>query len=110
MGKHCAAIDIANGINALHIGLHVVISDDATLVCGDIDGIETQSFGARSPTCCHEYDICLHQSRLALAFVCHSFVCYGLNTCLHDEVDSFLGDGLAQAFGYIAVECWQTFF
>ena len=107
--EHLPAVDVADGIYALDVGLEVLVGDDGAFGCFDARLFETESVGAGCPSGGHEHLVGLHLRRLSLALIHHSVGGDFLHRRLHDEVDTPSGDGLAEALGDVAVEHGQAF-
>ena len=112
MGEHTPAVDIADGVDAGHGGLHIVIDGDASLPTFYAEGLEVQTVGVRRASRSDEHHVSIDMLVLVLLREDDlqrpvGVLFYRLHRTLHKELRLHL---LAQAFRDVAVEYWEALF
>ena len=114
MGEHAAAVNVANGVNAGHVGLHVVVNGYAAALRLYACGFNPDAFNVGRTPRGNEHCVGGCSPGLALAFVAYLQLAVGLadagHSGLHHELDSALLHGLAHAARYVGVVWRQALF
>ena len=112
MGKLDEAVNVAYGVNARHVGLHVFIDNNASCCRFNAHVCKVQALQVGCTTYSHQHEVSFnalylsfllevhHEGRIFVDFLCCS-ACVELNATLLETC--------AQAFCQIAVELWQDF-
>ena len=109
MSQHLTAVHVADGVDALYVGAHVVVGSDALWRVFHACCLKGKPFQVRHPARCHENGLGVYCLFLALALECHAVGSDTFHGRLHVERDALLLHRLAQTLGDVAVYCRQTF-
>ena len=110
MSQHHASVHVADGVDARHVGCHVVVNSNAAArIVGNACRFEVQPVDIRLATSGNKHHVGFNAFLFAFALVGDAAVANGFNSSLHDEVDASFFEHFACTLGNVGVDCRQTF-